>query len=81
MLGTLGDSFAGAVSRPERTAIIYGDRTWSYAQLNARSNRLALLLRLGVMKGELGELDVCAGTCVIHAGERHDSHLPIPAIA
>ena len=61
MLGTLRDSFAGAVSRPERTAIIYGDRTWSYAQLNARSNQLAYLLRLGLKKGELGELDVYAG--------------------
>jgi hypothetical protein len=42
---------------------------------------VALLLRPVVMKGERGELDVYAGTCVIHAGERHDSHLPIPAIA
>lgn len=67
--------------RPERTAIVYGDQTWSYAQLNARSNQLAHLLRLGVKKDELGELGVYADTRVIHAGERHDSHLIIPAIA
>jgi non-ribosomal peptide synthetase component F len=42
VLGTLGDSFAGTVSRrPERAAIIYGNRTWSYARLNAGSNQLA----------------------------------------
>jgi non-ribosomal peptide synthetase component F len=83
MPGTLGDSFAGTVSRrPESAAIIYGNRTWSYAQLNARSDQLAhLLLRLGVKKGEPGELDVYAGTRVNHTSERHDSHLLTPAIA
>ena len=54
MLGTLRDNFAATVSRrPERTAIIHGDRRWTWAQLNARSNQLAhLLLRLGLKKGD-----------------------------
>jgi len=53
MLGTLQDSFTATVSRrPERLAVIYGERTYTYAELNDSANRLAnLLLRLNVEKG------------------------------
>ena len=54
MLGTIRDSFAGNVSRwPDRPALIYGERTYSYADLNASANRLAhYLSHLGVGKGD-----------------------------
>jgi fatty-acyl-CoA synthase len=54
MLGTLRDNFAGTVSRrPGRTAIIAADRNYTYAELDAASNRLAhLLLSLKVQKGD-----------------------------
>jgi len=54
MLGTLRDNFAGTVSRwSDRTAIIAGDRTTTYGQLNASVNRLArFLIQLGVRKGD-----------------------------
>ncbi len=36
---------AQAALRPEATALIFGDLEWSYAELNARANRLAHRLR------------------------------------
>jgi acyl-CoA synthetase (AMP-forming)/AMP-acid ligase II len=54
MLGTLRDNFVGNVSRwRDRTAIIYGERAYTYGELNAQANRLAhLLIRLGVKRGD-----------------------------
>ncbi len=54
MLGTLRANFVGTVSKwSDRKAIIYGDRTYTYGDLNARVNQLAhLLIRLGVRKGD-----------------------------
>ena len=54
MLGTLRDNFAGTVLRwPDRKAIIFGDRTTTYGDLNASVNRLAhFLISLGVRKGD-----------------------------
>jgi fatty-acyl-CoA synthase len=54
MLGTLRDTFVGNVSRwPDRTAIICGERTFTYQALNARVNQFAnFLSHLGVRKGD-----------------------------
>jgi fatty-acyl-CoA synthase len=54
MLGTLRDNFAGTVSRwSDRKAVIYGDRAFTYGELNASVNRLAhYLAHLGVRKGD-----------------------------
>ncbi|MDH4188798.1 MAG: AMP-binding protein [Betaproteobacteria bacterium] len=54
MLGTLRDNFAGTVAKwPDRTAVIHGDRTYCWSELNAGVNRLAhLLAELGVKKGD-----------------------------
>ncbi|MDE2166984.1 MAG: AMP-binding protein [Alphaproteobacteria bacterium] len=54
MLGTLRDNFASTVSKwPDRKAIIYGDRIYTYGDLNVRVNQLAnFLWRLGVKKGD-----------------------------
>ena len=54
MLGTLRDNFAGTVLKwPDRKAIIFGDRTTTYGDLNASVNRLAhFLISLGVRKGD-----------------------------
>jgi fatty-acyl-CoA synthase len=36
-----------------KTALIFGERTWTYAELNAYTNRIAnALLALGITKGE-----------------------------
>jgi fatty-acyl-CoA synthase len=53
-VGTLRDSFNANVSRwPGRTAIIDGERSASWAELDARVNRLArFLAHLGVGKGD-----------------------------
>ncbi|OGA33553.1 MAG: hypothetical protein A3G80_00225 [Betaproteobacteria bacterium RIFCSPLOWO2_12_FULL_62_13b] len=54
MLGTLRDNFANTVSHwSHRTAILYGERTYTYGDLDAAVNRLArLLAHLGVRKGD-----------------------------
>jgi len=54
MLGTLRDNFLKTVSRwPDCKAIIYGERTYTYRDLNASVNRLAnFLVQLGVEKGD-----------------------------
>lgn len=54
MLGTLRDNFVGTVSKwSDRKAIIYGERNYTYGDLNAAVNRLAnLLVHLGVKKGD-----------------------------
>ena len=54
MLGTLRDNFVSAVSKwPDRKAIIYDDRVYTYGDLNERVNRLAnFLVHLGVEKGD-----------------------------
>ncbi|TAK48450.1 MAG: hypothetical protein EPO23_07395 [Xanthobacteraceae bacterium] len=54
MLGTLRDGFVGNVARwPDRNAVIGGERTYTYADLNACVNRFAnFLLDLGVRKGD-----------------------------
>ena len=54
MLGTLRDNFVGNVSRwPDRNAIIYGERTYTWAELNAHVNQVAAFLaHLGVRKGD-----------------------------
>ncbi len=54
MLGTLRDNFAAtALRRPERAALIYGDRTYSYGELNACASQFAhLLVDLNVHKGD-----------------------------
>ncbi|OFZ97203.1 MAG: hypothetical protein A3H35_06105 [Betaproteobacteria bacterium RIFCSPLOWO2_02_FULL_62_17] len=54
MLGTLRDNFALTVSRwPEGKAIIYGERTVTWGELDKSVNRLAhLLARSGVSKGD-----------------------------
>ncbi|MCD1258914.1 non-ribosomal peptide synthetase [Paenibacillus athensensis] len=40
---------AQAAANPQQTALIYADRSWSYAELNAQANRLAHQLRtLGI---------------------------------
>jgi len=42
MLGTLRDNFVGTVSRwPDRKAILYGDRAYTFGELNASVNQLA----------------------------------------
>src|SRR5574340_381120 len=53
-LGTLRESFAANVSRcPGRTALIEGERAITWAELDARVNRLArFLAHLGVRKGD-----------------------------
>ena len=39
---------------PDRLAIVYRDRKWTYAQLHERSNRLAnALIKLGIRKGDV----------------------------
>lgn len=54
MLGTLRDNFSGTVSKwPERKAILYGERSYTWGELNAAVNRMArLLMGLGVRKGD-----------------------------
>ena len=54
MLGTLRDNFVGTVSRwPDRKAILYGDRAYTFGELNASVNQLArFLIHLGVGKGD-----------------------------
>ena len=54
MSGRLHDLlFASAASHPERAAVVDGDRSISYAELDERSARLAeLLARLGVSRGD-----------------------------
>ena len=54
MLGTLRDNFAGTVSRwPDRTAIIHGERSITFGELDASVNRLVhYLVHLGVGKGD-----------------------------
>jgi len=54
MLGTLRDNFAGTVSKwSDRKAILYGERTYTYGDLNTIVNRLAnFLAHLGVKKGD-----------------------------
>lgn len=54
MLGTLRDNFAGTVARwPDRKAILYGDRVYTFGELNASVNQLArFLIHLGVGKGD-----------------------------
>jgi len=54
MLGTLRDNFVGTVSKwPQRNAIIYGERSYTWADLNSSVNRLAnFLVHLGVRKGD-----------------------------
>ena len=51
---TIGDALARAVRRaPTRTALIYGERSWSYAELDAAINKVAhALLAAGFAKGE-----------------------------
>lgn len=44
---------AWAMSRPQRVALVDGDRIWTYAQLNASADRLAARLReAGIGRGE-----------------------------
>lgn len=54
MLGTLRDNFIATVARdPNRTAILCGERNYSYGSLNAEANRFAhFLASLGVGKGD-----------------------------
>jgi long-chain acyl-CoA synthetase len=54
MLGTLRDSFVGNVQRwPDRMAVIGGERTYTYGNLNASVNQFAnFLIDLGVRKGD-----------------------------
>jgi long-chain acyl-CoA synthetase len=54
MLGTLRDSFVGNVHRwPDRVAIFAGERTYTYADLNACVNSFAhLLLERGLRQGD-----------------------------
>ena len=73
-----------AAASPERTAIVYGDRQWTYRQLNARANRIAWYLRrLGVSPGERVGIDVsrspetlAAILGVLKAGA---AYVPVPA--
>jgi len=42
-----------ALTFPERTAVVQGTKSWTYAQFNARTNRLAnALARLGLNQGD-----------------------------
>jgi amino acid adenylation domain-containing protein len=52
--GTLADVFeAAAAATPDATAVVFGTETLTYAELDARANRLAhLLRRRGVTDGE-----------------------------
>ena len=61
MLGTLRDSFVGNVARwPDRNAIIGGERSYTYADLNALVNQFAnFLIKLGVRKGDAVGLLLC----------------------
>jgi acyl-CoA synthetase (AMP-forming)/AMP-acid ligase II len=44
---------ASARDLPERVALIFGDRTWRYAELDHEAGRLAAgLARLGLTRGE-----------------------------
>ena len=54
MLGTLRDHFAATVSRwPGRTALLEGERAWTWSELDRAVNRLANFLRhLGARKGD-----------------------------
>jgi fatty-acyl-CoA synthase len=54
MLGTLRDGFKGNVTRwPDRIAVICGERSYTYAELDARANQLAhFLAHLGVREGD-----------------------------
>lgn len=54
MLGTLRDSFLDMATRwPARTAVLYGDKLYTFGNLNERVNRLAhLLASAGVGKGD-----------------------------
>ena len=54
MLGTLRDNFIGTVSRwADRTAILCGDRSYTYGDLDVEVNRCAhFLASLGVGKGD-----------------------------
>lgn len=54
MLGTLRDSFSATVANwPQRTAVIAGERIYTYGDLDVAVNRLAnLLASLGVGKGD-----------------------------
>lgn len=65
MLGTLRDNFIGTVSKwADRTAILDGDRNYSYGDLNAEVNRLAhFLASLGVRKGD------CVGLLLYNCAE------------
>jgi fatty-acyl-CoA synthase len=51
---TIGDAFGRAVRRsPEKDAVVFGERRWSYAQLDAGANRVAnALLTRGLEKGD-----------------------------
>src|SRR5256885_1773152 len=62
---------AQAAARPDAPAVVSGERSWSYRELNARANRLAhLLIERGVGP------DVCAGVCV---GRSFDMVAAVPA--
>ena len=54
LLGTLRDNFSATLSRwPERTAVVYAERAYTFAELDEHASRLAnLLLGLGVGKGD-----------------------------
>ena len=51
---TLGDTLRRTARRtPERLGLVFGDQTWTYAELHADANRVAHgLAELGVRKGE-----------------------------
>jgi non-ribosomal peptide synthetase component F len=53
-LNTIGDAVGRSVARnPEKDALTFGGRRWSYAELDAGANRVAkALLARGLEKGE-----------------------------
>lgn len=51
---TIGDAFGRSVARnPDKDALVFGGRRWSYAELDAGANRVAnALLAMGLQKGD-----------------------------
>ncbi len=51
---TIGDAIRRSAARsPEKDALIFGERRWSYAELDAGANRTAnALLERGLEKGD-----------------------------
>jgi fatty-acyl-CoA synthase len=51
---TIGDAVRRSAARgPEKVALIFGERRWSYAELDAGANRVAnALLAQGLEKGD-----------------------------